>query len=125
MCVFFLATLPGSFMKPVRTSDVPHAPVIVTLAMFLFYVVAPVAVEAQVESGKIVGTVRDSSGAVVTGADVATIETQTNVSRKTRTDNSGEYVFTELKPGIYSVTVEHAGYKKAEQTSFKLDVNQV
>ena len=80
---------------------------------------------AQVESGKIVGTVRDNSGAVVGDADVTAAETQTNVEHKTKTDGNGEYVVTALKSGTYTVTVEHAGYKKAVQAPFKLDVNQV
>jgi hypothetical protein len=81
-------------------------------------------VEAQVESGKIVGTVKDVSGAMVTNAAVTVAEIQTNVERRTKTDSNGEYVVTELKSGEYTVTVEHQGFKKAVQTAFKLDVNQ-
>lgn len=82
-------------------------------------------VQAQVESGKVVGTVKDASGAVVANAAVKVTETQTNVERKTKSDNNGEYVVTELKSGEYTVTVEHSGFKKAMQAAFKLDVNQV
>ena len=82
-------------------------------------------VEAQVESGKIVGTVKDASGAVVSNAAVKVTETQTNVVKTTKTDSNGEYVVTELKSGEYTVAVEHQGFKKALQAAFKLDVNQV
>jgi Carboxypeptidase regulatory-like domain len=82
-------------------------------------------VKAQVESGKIVGTVKDASGAMVADAVVRVTETQTNVERTTKTDNSGGYVVTELKSGEYTVAVERQGFKKALQSAFKLDVNQV
>ena len=82
-------------------------------------------VQAQVESGKIVGTIKDASGAMVSAASVTVTETQTNAVRKTTTDSQGEFVATELKPGIYAVMVEREGFKTAVQTDFKLDVNQV
>jgi uncharacterized surface anchored protein len=91
----------------------------------IFLWAASFTVEAQVESGKIVGTVKDASGAVVPSAAVTITETQTNVQAKTKTDNNGEYVVTELKSGEYTVAVERPGFKKALQTAFKLDVNQV
>ena len=72
-------------------------------------------VEAQVESGKIVGTVRDASGAVLADAVVTVTETGTNTARKVTTGANGDYVVTELQPGTYKVTVEHGGFKRAEQ----------
>ena len=83
------------------------------------------ALQAQVESGKVVGTVRDASGAVVAGAAVTVTETQTNAERKTASNNGGEYVVTELKPGTYTVKAERAGFKTAVEAVFKLDINQV
>ena len=82
-------------------------------------------VEAQVESGKIVGSVKDASGALIESAAVQVTDTQTNVSRRTNTDSNGEYVVPELRAGEYTVTVGHPGFKKAVQAPFKLDVNQV
>ena len=93
------------------------------LIAFLFASIA--ALQAQVESGKVVGTVKDASGAIVPSATVTVTETQTNVVRKTTTDSQGEFVATELKPGTYTVAVEREGFKTAMQTAFKLDVNQV
>ena len=81
--------------------------------------------QAQVESGKVVGTVRDASGAVVADAAVALVNTATNATRNVRTDSDGEYGITGLKPGEYTMTVEREGFKKAVQSPFELDVNQV
>lgn len=94
----------------------------------VFFVVAlgaPIHLHAQVETGKIVGTVKDSSGAVLADAVVTVTETHTNLVKRTTTNTDGDYVVTELKSGNYVVSVEHQGFKKAKQTEFKLDVNQV
>jgi Carboxypeptidase regulatory-like domain/TonB dependent receptor len=79
----------------------------------------------QVSAGKIVGTVKDASGAFLADATITVTETQTNVERKTSTNAQGEYVVTELPSGVYTVAVERTGFKKAVQNAFKLDVNQV
>jgi len=98
---------------------------ITRLIGIIFFLFVCFSVEAQVESGKIVGTVKDASGAVVADAAVRVTEIQTNLERKTKTDGSGEYVVTELTAGEYTVAVERQGFKKALQAAFKLDVNQV
>lgn len=95
-------------------------------ALFLVaFLGASVCLQAQVETGKIVGTVRDALGAVIADAAVTVLETHTNVQKKSTTNSDGEYVVTELKSGNYTVAVEHQGFKKAKQIEFKLDVNQV
>ena len=81
--------------------------------------------QAQVESAKVVGTIHDASGAVLPAADVKVTNTGTNVSRSARTDSNGDYVVTELRPGNYTVSVTHEGFKQAVQAPFQLDVNQV
>ena len=58
-------------------------------------------------------------------SDITVTDTQTNVARTSKTDSNGGYTVTELKPGIYSVTVAHEGFKTAVEPAFKLDVNQV
>jgi len=82
-------------------------------------------VAAQVESGKVVGAVRDSTGAALAGAKMTVTNVGTNVSRVVTTNNAGEYVVSELLPGTYTVLAEDQGFKKAAQAPFKLDVNQV
>jgi hypothetical protein len=80
---------------------------------------------AQVETGRVVGTIHDATGAVVPGATVSVTNTQTNVVSTAVSNDSGDFVVTELKPGSYKVMVAAPGFKKAEQPAFKLDVNQV
>jgi outer membrane receptor protein involved in Fe transport len=91
----------------------------------IFLLCAACAVEAQVESGKIVGTVKDASGAIISAATITVTQTQTNAERKITSNSQGEYVVTELKPGIYTVKAERQGFKTAVESAFKLDINQV
>ncbi len=92
------------------------------LAVLILY---SASVQAQVESGKVVGSVRDASGGLVSGAHVTVTNVNTNVSRVMVANDSGEYVVSELPPGTYTIESEHEGFKKVLQAPFKLDVNQV
>lgn len=60
----------------------------------------------------IVGTVTDSSGAVVAGARVTVRNVDTDVSRSMTTGGSGDYSVTLLPIGTYTVEVEASGFKK-------------
>ena len=98
-----------------------HSLNVVVPVILAFTLSISIAVEAQVESGKIVGAVRDPSGALLPDSEVTVTETQTNVSHMVKTDGDGGYIVTELKPGTYSVTVAHEGFKTAVEAGFKLD----
>ena len=74
---------------------------------------------AQRDMGTVLGTVTDPSGAVVAGAKVTLTEDATKLSVSLTTDDSGNYIRPVLKPGVYTVEVEMAGFPKgrAEGTS--------
>ncbi len=74
-------------------------------------------------TGNIQGTVADPSGAAVAQAKVTLINVATQVSATTNTDASGSYRFLSLAPGSYKITVEAAGFAKAEAT-VTLETNQ-
>lgn len=63
------------------------------------------------ETADIVGTVTDTSGAVVPGATVTLTNVGTNISQSTQSSASGDYVFNLLQVGTYSVKVEAKGFK--------------
>src|SRR5579859_5323618 len=65
---------------------------------------------AQTFRGGIQGTVTDNSGASVTGADVTVKSADTGLVRTTRTDDAGNFVFSELPLGSYSVSASHTGF---------------
>jgi hypothetical protein len=54
-------------------------------------------------TGSIQGYVRDSSGAVISGARVTVTEVATNLNRGTTTDSQGAYIFLALSPGHYKI----------------------
>ena len=57
-------------------------------------------------SSAISGTVTDASGAVVADASVTATETNTKAVRAGRTDASGHYLFSQVNPGTYQITVQ-------------------
>ncbi len=79
----------------------------------------------QSTGGRIIGRVSDSTGAVITGANVTLVNEGTGVSRQTKTDQSGDYAFVEAAPGNYRVEYVLQGFKKDIRTNVTLDVNQV
>ena len=81
------------------------------VVLLLFGLAAPV--WAQKDAGAIVGLVRDSSGAVVAGANVTVTDVDRGIDVTLSTNNDGEYVASPLKIGNYKVTVEKKGFKKA------------
>ena len=75
---------------------------------------------AQVTTGTISGTVKDSTGAVIKGASVTVQDSATGLIRRLTTSDSGEFVAPGLYPGTYKITVEAAGFKKLESSGFVL-----
>jgi len=67
---------------------------------------------AQVDTGTITGSVRDSQGAGIPSATVTFIDVSTNTSSKTQTDASGDFASLPLRPGTYNVVIEASGFKK-------------
>ena len=76
---------------------------------------------AQANAG-VTGTVTDQSGAVIPNANVTITNEGTSTSNKAVTTGAGTYAFTGLTPGVYSVTVEKTGFKKAVQTHVNVEV---
>src|SRR5271157_1860731 len=70
------------------------------------------------------GTVKDASGAVVSGATITLTSTQTNISRTVKTGSDGSYSFTLVPVGNYKLTVEQIGFRKYVQDGIVLQVNQ-
>ena len=84
------------------------------LAAFCLFLLAPRVSLSQASAG-ITGTVTDTSGAVVTGAQVTILDAATTVATKTVTSSSGTYTVRGLNPSRYTITVEAKGFKKAVQ----------
>jgi len=59
----------------------------------------------------IVGQVSDATGAAVPNASLTATNKETGLKRSSSTDTSGRFNFSQLKPGVYSVKVEAAGFE--------------
>jgi hypothetical protein len=80
--------------------------------------------QAQVDTGTILGTVHDNSGALVPNATVTARSEGTGFSKTTTTSSSGNYVLTPLKIGKYTIEVESPGFKKELRTGLELNIQQ-
>ena len=70
------------------------------------------------------GAVLDTSGAAISGATVTATSQGTGVSRQTKTDDSGHYLFPLLPVGIYTVRVEFQGFRPSETKDLRLQVDE-
>ena len=91
------------------------------LALLCFLFTASV-MFAQTFRGTILGTVTDSSGAVVGGATVKVRNTGTGQERSATTSADGSYAVAELPIGTYTVTVTQTGFKTFAATNVAVDV---
>lgn len=91
-------------------------------AVCLAAVLLPLGLAAQESRGSIAGTVLDPQGAVIPGARVVLVETRTNVQHATESNHTGFFEVPLLNPGLYAITVEAAGFKKATRSGLELSV---
>src|SRR5260370_5987750 len=79
---------------------------------------------AQVERGRIVGVVQDSSHAVIRNASVTITNEQTSEQRSVSTDQDGYYAILGLQPAIYSLHISAAGFAAQDVKQIRLSVGQ-
>jgi hypothetical protein len=99
--------------------------------------VTPCGLQAQSVVGRISGTVTDSTGAIIPGAQITITNEATKADRSLTTDSNGFYIATALPVGVYTISVEMSGFKKAARSGnnmvadgrltadFKLEVGQI
>src|SRR5579871_2687061 len=79
---------------------------------------------AQVSTASLDGTVQDNSGAVIPGARIVVIQTQTNLAIETVSGPDGSFRVRSLPVGSYLVRVSKEGFSKYEQGGIVLTVGQ-
>ena len=89
------------------------------VSLFFLTVLATIG-HAQFRAG-VQGTVTDNAGGTVAGATVILTNKETNQSQTTTSSDDGFYRFTNLAPGVYSVSVEQQGFKKRVVNDLKVD----
>jgi hypothetical protein len=95
----------------------------VSISLFLSLSLAAGA-SAQQGRGTILGTVTDTTGAVIPGATVTVTNTATNVTTAVVSNSDGNYAAPNLLVGGYTVTVTKEGFKKSVRSGITLEVDQ-
>ena len=77
---------------------------------------------SQTDAGRILGSVRDQSGAVIVGATVTVTDIRRGTTRTLTTDQAGYYVAPDLPPSLYKVSAELRGFQTVERPNIELEV---
>ena len=80
---------------------------------------------AQQTVGGVLGTVTDSSGAVVPAAQVKLVSIETGLTRSVVGKANGEYGFSDLPPGTYQLTFTHDGFDTSKFDDVVVQVGRV
>jgi len=102
-----------------------HRWILSSVAVVGLFGLASWATAQQVDNAIVVGTVFDSSRAVVSGAVVKLTHVTTNAVTEVRTDGHGEYRTPSLKIGEYLINVEADGFKQSLQKGVLLEIGDV
>jgi Carboxypeptidase regulatory-like domain len=113
----------GRSFKKRRLSGNARRMIFALMVLSLFVALTSTGLRAQ-GYGTISGTVSDPSGAVIAGATVTAMQTQTGQKTVTTTGKMGEYVFPTLLPSSYSLTVSAPGFQAYKQSGITLQANQ-
>ncbi len=95
-----------------------------SLLLLIALVVSISAASAQVAPSAILGTVTDSSGAVLGAVDVTITNAATGDRRVVQTSADGNYVAENMSPGTYEVTAKKSGFKETKVAGVVLEVAQ-
>lgn len=83
------------------------------VALLSVVLLVPGLTMSQVSYGTVTGRITDPTGAVVPGAKVTLRDRSTNIARSAESNSTGLYVFSDVKPSTYDVTVTKEGFQKA------------
>ncbi|MDT7603354.1 MAG: hypothetical protein QOF61_1351, partial [Acidobacteriota bacterium] len=103
--------MPVVFSSPSRRLAVSRA-----FCLVLCLLLGGMSASAQTNVGRISGTIKDASGAVVPGSTITVTNAATNLVRTATTDADGFYTVTNLPVGTYVVSADSSGFKRAEQS---------
>jgi hypothetical protein len=78
---------------------------------------------AQFETAEVLGTIRDAQGSVIPKATVTLTNQETGIEAKITSDSNGNFLFSPVKVGRYTVTAEASGFSKAIAANIVVDVN--
>ena len=92
----------------------------VALALVIFTVIS----QAQSFQGGLRGSIKDGEGNVLPLAALTLTNIETNVTRNTTSNETGEYVFEKVNPGKYKLSANLNGFKKTERSDVIIETQQ-
>jgi hypothetical protein len=93
-----------------------------TLLLLLSFFATTTANAQTANTGAVRGTVTDKAGAVVPDAIITLVATATNETKTETSNNSGEYVFANVAPGVYNLKISKAGFAIVNFANIRVDV---
>src|SRR5438132_1108989 len=91
---------------------------------WIVVVLATSIMQGQSITGDLVVNVTDPSGSAAANAKLDLVQVATNVRLSGTTDTLGNYLFSQLKPGRYSLEVSGAGFRKENVTDIGISIGQ-
>ena len=77
--------------------------------------------QAQNVSSGLSGTIVDTSDAIVPGVKIVVRQVRTGFEKSTNSNESGYFSFPDLSSGEYTLSVQHGGFRKYQQTDIALN----
>jgi hypothetical protein len=93
--------------------------------LLIFILCCSAILSAQTFRGSIQGSVTDSSGAAVPGADVTVTSPATGLIRTSVTNDAGDYLVSELPLGVFDLVVKKSGFRLQSVKGIKIEVSSV
>src|SRR5215471_17768607 len=95
------------------------------ISLFSSFVLGAIALFAQASyTSQIRGVVQDQSGALMTHASITITNDATGISATTHSDDHGMYILTGLRPAVYTIKANAAGFRPTEEKNVVLQVDQ-
>ena len=94
------------------------------LAGVLLLAFGQVALQAQFDSGSIVGEVHDATGAVLPGAAVSVVNKGTGATFTAVSGSAGQYEVPSLRTGTYKISASHSGFSTAVADNITVSVGE-
>src|ERR1700712_4642379 len=95
----------------------------VSVMILLSLLVLAIQGYAQTITSSMSGRVVDQQGSAVPNATVTATDPNKNTTNTAKTSDQGEFTMAGLQPGVYTVTVEAAGFKKLDRKNTNVDAN--
>ena len=101
-----------------------HTPYIRYALLASFFVSCCISSARAQTTAVLTGTIRDTSGDVVSAVTITARHTETNITRTTTSDDDGRFLFPEMRVGAYDIHAERSGFRAFDKKGVKLTLGE-